>query len=95
MDERERHGLIAGGFLLGALVGGAVVAVMGSDQRNRVARKASRKFDELTEGRTIEDVTATIKGGARGVMRDIERANRIMDRPRQRLSESRKRHAVR
>lgn len=78
MNEQER--LVATGFALGAIVGGAVVAIMSTGQRKLVAEQARRKLTELTDGRSIEEVSKTVRGEARKVAGDIADANRLLPR---------------
>lgn len=78
MDDSERQGLIATGFILGAVVGGAAVALLGSDQRQAVARRARGKFDELLSGRSIEEVGSAVRGEVRGVLDEVGKAERVL-----------------
>jgi uncharacterized membrane protein len=64
-------------FVLGVVVGAAAAALMGSEHRKILADKARRKVDEFTRGRTIEDVSGSVRKGVRDVLIDINEAGRM------------------
>lgn len=76
MDERER--LIMTGFTLGAIVGGAVVAMLGSRERNIVAQEARSKLNELTTGKSVEEVSRSVRGEVRKVADAVSEAGRTL-----------------
>jgi hypothetical protein len=81
MDERER--LVATGFALGTLVGGAIVAVMGSDQRNAVGRHVRGKLEEWTTGKSPAEVIETIDDGVTRVSEAVTRGGNRLPRGRE------------
>lgn len=81
MDEREK--LVATGFALGTLVGGAIVAVMGSDQRNAVARNVRFKLEEWTSGKSPRQVAETVHGEIGRVADTVDGGNRTLPRGRE------------
>lgn len=81
MDERER--LVATGFALGTLVGGAIVAVMGSDQRNAIARQVRGKLTDWTSGKSPEEVIGTIDEGVSRVTETVARGGSQLPRGRE------------
>lgn len=80
MDERER--LVATGFALGTLVGGALVAMLSTRQREDIADQTRRKLHELTRGRSIEDVGKAVRNEVRKVTDAATDAERLLPKGR-------------
>lgn len=80
MDQRVSQDELTGTatvFVLGIVVGAAAAALMGSEHRKVLADKARRKLDEFTRGRTIEDVSGSVRKGVREVLTDINQAGKM------------------
>lgn len=76
MDERDR--LVATGFALGTLVGGAVVAMLSSRHKEAIAEQSRRKLEELTAGRSIEEVGQAVRGEIRKVAEEVDDSSNLL-----------------
>ncbi|MEJ7660503.1 MAG: YtxH domain-containing protein [Hymenobacter sp.] len=77
LEQEPASGGIATGFVLGVMAGAAAVVLMGPENRRELSRKAKDKFDELTAGKTIDEVSDSVRRGIRGVIEDIDDARQL------------------
>ena len=81
MDEREK--LVATGFALGALVGGAIVAVMGSSQREAVGRGVRNSLEQWVRGKSPRQLAESVRDGVGQVADTIDGGQRSLPRGRE------------
>lgn len=77
LEQEQSSGGLATGFVLGVMAGAAAVVLMGPENRQELGKRAKEKFDELTAGKTIDEVSDSVRRGIRGVIEDIDEARQL------------------
>lgn len=76
MDEREK--LVVTGFALGTLVGGAIVAVMGSSQREAVGRGVRNSLEQWARGKSPRQLAESVRDGVGQVADAVDGGSRTL-----------------
>ena len=79
MNDPERRGLLTIGFALGAIAGGAAVAILATDERKHVAKRVREKLEEWTTGRSLEEVSSTVRDQVNQIAEEVTKANQLDD----------------
>lgn len=70
----QREGGSGAGFAFGVTIGAVAATLLAPDQGKKTRDRAKRKLDELTGGKTPEELLETVKGVVYGVVGDIRSA---------------------
>ncbi len=70
----QRSGGGGSGFALGATLGAAAAAFLAPDKGEKTRRRAKQKFEQLTQGRSVDDIVAQVRKAADGVIADVKSA---------------------
>lgn len=72
--NHQHQGGRSTGFALGVAIGAAVATLMAPDEGKKTRDKAKKKLDELTGGKTPEELLDSIKSVVGTVVKDIKDA---------------------
>lgn len=62
------------GFAIGAALGAAAAGLLAPQKGEQTRKQAKAKFEELTEGRSVDEIVAQVRKAADGVIADIKDA---------------------
>ncbi|MDZ4247961.1 MAG: YtxH domain-containing protein [Patescibacteria group bacterium] len=62
------------GFAIGAALGAVAAGLMAPQKGEKTRKQAKVKFEELTRGRSVDDIVAQVRKAADGVIADIKDA---------------------
>lgn len=71
--HKKRDGGTAG-FAIGAALGAAAAGLLAPQKGEKTRKQAKAKFEELTEGRSVDEIVAQVRKAADGVIADIKDA---------------------
>ncbi|MEX2043665.1 MAG: hypothetical protein WD926_02095 [Patescibacteria group bacterium] len=62
------------GFAIGAALGAAAAGLLAPQKGDKTRKQAKAKFEELTQGRSADEIVAQVRKAADGVIADIKDA---------------------
>ncbi|MEX2209531.1 MAG: YtxH domain-containing protein [Patescibacteria group bacterium] len=70
----QRSGGGGSGFAVGAALGAAAAAFLAPDKGEKTRKQAKQKFEQLRQGRSVDEIVAQVRKAADGVIVDIKDA---------------------
>ncbi len=70
----KRSGGGGSGFAVGAALGAAAAAFLAPDKGEKTRKQAKQKFEQLTQGRSVDEIVAQVRKAADGVIADVKSA---------------------
>ena len=62
------------GFTIGAALGAAAAGLFAPQKGEHTRKQAKAKFEELTQGKSVDEIVALVRKAADGVIADIKNA---------------------
>ncbi|HEY8108426.1 MAG TPA: YtxH domain-containing protein [Patescibacteria group bacterium] len=72
--HKKRGGDGTAGFAIGAALGAVAAGLMAPQKGEKTRKQAKDKFEELTQGRSVDEIVAQVRKAADGVIADIKDA---------------------